>query len=101
MKNINTISRKGGLLSMLRKAASSLCVAGAVFCSAGAFADQQPTDVLPDMRFTAREVTLWTSHWTPSEPHQELIPLVGWFRAVAARNPVWDQTWPEEEYLHP
>lgn len=49
----------------------------------------------------AKIITMWTEHWTPSEPHQELIPWVGWFRPVAARNWLWEYAWPEEEYLHP
>jgi hypothetical protein len=49
----------------------------------------------------AKVITLWSEHWIPSEPHQELMPWVGWFRTVSARNALWEYTWPEEEWLHP
>jgi hypothetical protein len=49
----------------------------------------------------AKVITLWSEHWIPSEPHQELIPWVGWFRPVSSRNWLWECTWPEEAWLHP
>ena len=49
-----------------------------------------------------KEIFYWTKeHVQPSEPHEELIPWVGWFRQVGARNAVWLYTWPDEEHLHP
>jgi hypothetical protein len=50
---------------------------------------------------TNKAMLLWADHWVPSEPHEELIPWVAWFRPISARNYVWEYTWPEEEYLHP
>ena len=44
---------------------------------------------------------LWTEHWVPSSPHQELIPWCAWFREIAARRPAWEVLYPDEEYLHP
>ncbi|MFA5041026.1 MAG: hypothetical protein WC464_05285 [Bdellovibrionales bacterium] len=46
-------------------------------------------------------ITLWSEHWVPSEPHQELMPWVGWFRPVSARNWLWEWAWPEEDWMHP
>jgi|GEM_PF-2862496 hypothetical protein len=82
---------QSNLLSCLRDAASEVLHRGA----------NAVTSALVHMYGAAKAALLWTEHWIPSEPHQELIPWVAWFRPIQARNYVWEYTWPEEEYLHP
>lgn len=53
------------------------------------------------MQFSHEVVELWTEHWVPSSPHQELIPWCAWFREIGARRPMWEFLYPDEEYLHP
>ena len=74
----------------LHKAASEILKHGEIILSA-----------IAQMYGAAKAAMMWTEHWIPSEPHQELIPWVAWFRPISARNYVWEYTWPEEEYLHP
>ncbi|MFA4995012.1 MAG: hypothetical protein WC521_06895 [Bdellovibrionales bacterium] len=81
---------KSEILSCLRKAASEIMHRGTMALAA-----------IVEMYGMAKASLMWSEHWIPSEPHQELIPWVGLFRTVAARNPLWVYTWPEEEYLHP
>ncbi len=81
---------KSDLVSCLRKAASEIVDRGA-----------KALAIVTHMFDMAKAMLLWTEHWIPSEPHEELIPWVAWFRPIAARNYVWEYTWPEEEYLHP
>ena len=59
------------------------------------------SDVVARLRDAASAMLLWREHYLPSEPHQELIPWVAWFRQVQARHPEWEVAWPEEEHLHP
>ncbi len=59
------------------------------------------SDILARLRDAAAAMLLWRDHYLPSEPHQELIPWVAWFRQVQARHPEWEVAWPEEEHLHP
>jgi hypothetical protein len=78
------------LLSHLHKAASEMMKRGV-----GAM------EAMRQLYSMAKAMLLWREHWIPSEPHEELIPWVAWFRPISARNYVWLYTWPEEEYLHP
>lgn len=81
---------KSDLMSSLHKAALEILKHGEKIMAAVA-----------RMYGMAKAMLLWTEHWIPSEPHEELIPWVAWFRPISARNYVWEYTWPEEEYLHP
>jgi hypothetical protein len=81
---------KSEVLSCLHKVASEILDRGAKALAA-----------IVQMFGMAKAMFLWTEHWIPSEPHEELIPWVAWFRPISARNYVWEYTWPEEEYLHP
>ncbi len=57
---------------------------------------------MQNIKLAAAEVFGWTRrNCAPSEPHQELIIWIGVLRPVMARNLVWLQTWPDEDYLHP
>ena len=57
---------------------------------------------MQNIKLAAAEVFGWTRrNCSPSEPHQELIIWIGVLRPVMARNLVWLQTWPDEDYLHP
>ena len=44
----------------------------------------------------AKEVTFWTSHAVPAEPHQERVPFVMLFRPLQVRNFNWIEAYGDE-----